>query len=1151
MNITLRNLFTLVLISLTAMVTFARAADDDKGNVGFPRYPSLSPDGETLVFSWAGDLWKVPVAGGEAVRLTVHPGTDLQSAFSPDGKWLAFISKRAGYQNVYIADPACRNIRRLTFNDRYAYLRGFTADSKRVIFDSHLAHQIPSQRQMYTVPAEGGVRTRLLDCLGRSASESADGRQIVFVRGYSAWTRRGYHGSGARNIWRFDKESGNYSKVTNRDGNDGQPHFLPDGSIVFLSDRDGIVNVYRLPPDADALARPKQLTWFETDDVRDLSVSADGSKAVFVVWDRIYTLDLTVDKAAPQRVIVHTAGDLTSMEDFTLDLSSKVSEVALSPDGKTYALVAHGEVFVQAVEGDRPTRRVTDTPWRERDIAWSPDGSELYFVSDRSGSNSIYAASVILDEKDLQPEEEKPQKSEADEESAETASEESEAIDSTDNDKSETAEKSADSQEEKEKETEEEQPPAPRRKQWDQALRFTTRVVLDEPFEDSRPAPSPDGKSLAFVRGNGDLIILDLDSNEQRTLLQYWNLDTYTWSADSSMIAFARDDSDNNSDVWIVPADGSHDPVNISMSPDNDYQPAFSADGKILVFTSDRENKDDFDVYAVYLDKTLEGLPRYQLEDYYKEAAQAAGKRKPLSPDDETDDETAENDGENAEAAEQQSLFSTLSLDDAYLRLRRLTSIPGAEMNIALTPGGDRVVFTATVDGNPGLFSVKWDGSERKKLDSGPGAGNVSLSLTGDKVVYVRAGKARTVAPAGGKAETAKFAANISVNVEEQQRQKFLEASRMLALRFYDPNMKGTDWTGLTRKYLDLAVATRTIDGFNLVGNMLLGELNASHLGLYGPNPENKWKQPVGYLGAEYQPTPNGYRITGIYSNGPLDLGENGPRVGDILVEVDGVKVPADAVLDKAMLGKVGQQVLLGLHSPDTEPGEIHYVLADPIGYWDEDALAYADEVRRRDEKVEEMTGGRLGYLHIERMDVGSLKRFERDLYAVAHGKEGLVIDVRSNGGGWINDILLTSLMVQPHAYTINRGDKDAGTTSYPQDRRLIYAYTRPITVLCNQESFSNAEIFSHAIKTLKRGTLVGMTTYGGVISTGATNLIDGARLRLPLRGWYLPDGTDMELHGAEPDIIVEMTPADEAAGRDPQLEAAVNELLQRIDADN
>ena len=182
-------------------------------------------------------------------------------------------------------------------------------------------------------------------------------------------------------------------------------------------------------------------------------------------------------------------------------------------------------------------------------------------------------------------------------------------------------------------------------------------------------------------------------------------------------------------------------------------------------------------------------------------------------------------------------------------------------------------------------------------------------------------------------------------------------------------------------------------------------------------------------------------------------------------------------------------------------------------------------------------------------MNQPSLDEFERDLFAAAHGKDGLVIDVRNNGGGWTADRLLASIMAPRHAYTVPRGADPSHTDGYPQDRLFIQRFSMPINMLCNEKSFSNAEIVAHAFKTLKRGTLVGTPTYGGVISTGSASLLDGTTVRMPTRGWYLLDGTDMENNGAVPDIVVPQTPEAESADRDEQLKAAVDDLMKRLPA--
>jgi tricorn protease len=209
--------------------------------------------------------------------------------------------------------------------------------------------------------------------------------------------------------------------------------------------------------------------------------------------------------------------------------------------------------------------------------------------------------------------------------------------------------------------------------------------------------------------------------------------------------------------------------------------------------------------------------------------------------------------------------------------------------------------------------------------------------------------------------------------------------------------------------------------------------------------------------------------------------------------------------------------------------------------------LAYEATQARNAKLVDEWSSGRIGYVHMQGMSQPALDEFERDLFAACDGRDGLIIDVRNNGGGWTADRLLASICAPVHAYTMPRGGDPTHTDGYPADRLFIQRFTGPINMLCNEKSFSNAEITAHAFKTLRRGTLVGMPTYGGVISTGAAALLDGTSVRMPTRGWYLPDGTDMELNGAVPDILVPQVPQDEEANNDRQLRAAVDNLMQRL----
>jgi tricorn protease len=309
-----------------------------------------------------------------------------------------------------------------------------------------------------------------------------------------------------------------------------------------------------------------------------------------------------------------------------------------------------------------------------------------------------------------------------------------------------------------------------------------------------------------------------------------------------------------------------------------------------------------------------------------------------------------------------------------------------------------------------------------------------------------------------------------------------------------------------------------------------------------------------------------GLKVLSVAPRGPADRAESRLVPGDVLLKVDGQPVGPDRPLERALMHTVGDEVIVEFlpspQRPPAEPAETaptsapaesqpaaaplpREVVMRPIAYGELNNLVYEAWVDENRKYVAAQSNGRVGYVHIRAMGEASFEAFERDLYAAAHDKDGLIIDVRNNGGGWTADWVMAVLNVRRHAYTVPRG----GVPGYPQDRLIFYSWVKPATMVCNQHSFSNAEIVSHAFKNLGRGPLVGMTTAGGVISTGAYRLIDGALVRMPFRGWYtLPDKLDMEGHGAEPDVKVPVTPEDEAAGRKPQLDAAIKATLEQIE---
>lgn len=1160
---------------------------------GLIQYPSVSPDGQLLVFSSGGDLWAVARSGGTATRLTSHPAEERESSFSPDGKWLAFESERDGPRSIYIASiertptgVALGPVRRVTTTDRAQNLTGFTPDGKFVTFSATNEPSIYRSNRLYKAPVEGGPIERLSGAFGTYPHVSPDGTFLVFTHGRADFTRPKYNGSGAPDLWKMNIASGDFQRLTSDASSDADGWPLPDGSVVYLSSKSGEFNVRRIPAgqtDAQAI----DLTNFQPGKdeltighgVRDLSVNAKGDTASFVVWDKLYTLDLKTPGAKPQPVAVAFSGDFADLDTQRLNLGKEVSEQAVSPDGKTLAVIARGQIFVRSTEENFPTRRVTLGSGRARGLAWSPDNRVLYFASDDTGTYQLYYATVALAKSDLSPAEEKKAEPKSDDKKEDKSGDAKPA-------EGEAKDVAKDAKKEEKKD---EMPKIDFAKRWSESITFNVHPlqpvnlapekndgVFGPEYRD--PTPSPDGKQLIFTRGLGDAVLMDLATRNCRVLWNGWNVPDILWAPDSRHIIYEVEDLDFNGDIWLLDTKLGDDgkmpaAANLTRHPDSDVSPRLTADGKILYFQSERaEQNDQFQVYALALDKSLDALRPYELEEYFKKAAEAAKKRKPIDPVEwdkpasapttEAKPEGDKKDEKKGEAAKPLR-FDT---DDAYLRIRRITNgIPLSSPQLAITPAGDRVIFSATGEPDPSLVSVSYKGDDRKAIQAGA-VSNVTVSLTGDKVFFIRQGTVSSAPPSGGKVEALPIDAPFVVDVAAQQRQKFMEAARILGNLFYHPTLKGLNWTGLADRYVTLAQSTRTVGEFARVTMMLFGELEGSHVGVFNPPGSAPAALGIGYLGLDTKPVPGGFEVIRILPRSPADNSQAAEEkvramrlaVGDVITAIDAQQLAANPTampntdLAAALVGRAGKETLVSFtrksdaHDPAAKPLA---VLITPLSSGADVDLRYEDEALRRAQLVTKLSGGKLGYLHIRAMGQASVDDYERDLFAAADGKVGLIIDVRDNGGGSTADILLASLTAPRHAYAISRGahGEDVKKDAYPRDRRLIYGYSRDISVLINENSFSNAEIFAHAIKTINRGKLVGTPTYGGVISTGAATLIDGTAVRTPGRGWYISGShTDMENHGAQPDINVPQTPADEAAERDLQLEAAVKELLER-----
>lgn len=645
---------------------------------------------------------------------------------------------------------------------------------------------------------------------------------------------------------------------------------------------------------------------------------------------------------------------------------------------------------------------------------------------------------------------------------------------------------------------------------------------------------SPDRKRIAIQRGRGKLIVADIDENgtlsNSEVLHDGWATPSgLSWSPDGQWLAYSMPDLNFNREIYIHAADGSQAPVNVTLHPRSDGSPVWSADGSKLGFLSSRNNGDS-DVWFVWLRRA----------DWEKT------KR---------DWEELENMAE--EKKDSTELVVHIDFEDIYKRLEQVTRLPGNEGDLAIAEDGETFYFStnnggrAGGGGQPNFHAIKWDGSDLKTLIEDKRIGDLAWDKEGENLYFRSQGRLSKLEVSKGKATALPFQAELKIDHEAERQQVFNEAWRVLNLGFYDPQFHGRDWQALREKYEPRALAASTTQDFRDMVNEMLGQLNASHMGLYGSDPEETQQDRTGLLGVEVEPAVEGYRITYILPESPADRTNSKLEAGETIKAINGEVLSASANFYEGLQGTTAERTLLTV--VDTEGNEREVIIRPESSLRNERYEAWVDARKALTDKY---SGGKLGYIHIQGMNWQSFERFERELMASGFGKSGIVIDVRYNGGGWTTDMLMTVLNVRQHAYTIPRGaakDLDASHTefreNYPYGERLPFsALMKPSIALCNENSYSNAEIFSHAYKTLDLGTLVGQPTFGAVISTGGQGLVDGSYLRMPFRAWYVKaTGENMEHGPAVPDIIVEQPPASKPKGEDPQLKTAVEQLLKEM----
>lgn len=1044
--------------------------------------PALSPDGNRLAFAYQGDVWVVKAEGGRASRLTVSTAYESRPTWSPDGSRIAFISNRDGNYDIYVIPATGGTAKRVTYHSGHDYVADWSSDGSKLLFINRRAYWGDDIWELDL--ATGDERLVIRDQTSfHDARYSPDGARILVSRGATSWVRKGYRGSAAMHLWTFDIDGGDPRQLTDFAGSDFWPNWSADGRFIyFIGDRNGKREVFRITAEGRGLTK---VVGISGRDLSFLDVARDTSDYVCWVDGRLFGGRLNPQGVTREpRIIPLAAGSDNKLEWTTREVFSEASEMSVSPDGKWLATVVRGDIYIQPREpkeeekaaAPRMTEAVnfTENPARDYDIQWHPESDRMLFISDRDGDENLYLLHL--------------------------------------ND------------------------------------RRVERLTDAEEIE-KNPHWSPDGRQIAFFRGLDKLMVLNVATKSARELARgyfraaIWPRDI-AWSPDGKWICYGSMDQRRHADLWIVPADGSQSPYNITQYPTWNFFFEWSPDDRHAAFVSYRG-----DVAGIYL---LELTPKpVEFPDEMKFGEGKNEDKDAQEPDEEAKaDAKSSEEGPNGGAAEkkdekkneeEEAPEVTIDFKDIELRAVAISPPLDSAGPLAFSPDGKHLLFAGSTTLGAQLWLYNLD---TKKSNS------TSISTPLDFIEWREKGGAYGLAENGhiykidiggnrvSGVSGVGLTAPMLLDRQAEILQMFDEAWRNLKQNFYDPDLHGRASEALYRSYRRMVEQAVTKEEFRTFTWMLLGELNASHMGISGASSFEGIGSDTGALGVYYDltfPGP-GLKVAKVFFNGPADREGSRLQAGDIILEIEGEPARLNEATWKLLDRTVGRTVHLKVLRGESQEEEVRI---RPVSLREQYDLQYEQWVRDNRARVEKLSGGRIAYMHIRRMYDDSLKRFQRELFGYAQSYDAAIIDIRYNSGGYIHEELFRLLDRQPFAYS-TRG-------RFPPVTQPAEAFLKPKLVLMHEQCVSDAEIFPYGFRQLGLGKLMGVQTYGGVIGTWTYELMDGTRFALPGSGWYTIDMQNMENYGVPPDIRVGIAPCSLPRGVDPQLEAAVKELLKEL----
>lgn len=1050
-------------LTLLLSICISLLANAQSTDLYFSSFPCVSPDGQTIVFTFDGDLWKVPAQGGSALRLTGMQGEETRAKFSPDGKWIAFTGSQNGNQDVYIIPATGGEIKQLTFHEAYDHVDNWSWDSQTIYFTSSRYSRFSG----YKVSVNGGTPARLFDHFFHTVHNMAEhpNGELFFSETWESKNqayRKGYKGAYNPDIQSWNASTNTFKKYTDYNGKDMWPSIDKNGNVYFISDEgNGEYNLYTFKD-----GKKTALTTFPTS-IRYPVVSADGSLVVFEKDFQVYAYNPKTNTT--QKVNIQAILNTTAEKEKDFDVKDRIGYFDVSEDGKKIAFVSRGELFVSDIKGKIVQQISTHPLGRVLEVKWLADNKTLlYAQTSTNGFTNWYtiAADGTVKEKQL----------------------------------------TNDAQNNRD-------------------------ITLNA-----------DRTKGVYLSGRNDVRIIDLKTMQSETVVreELWGFQNSTpsFSPNGEYILFTAK-RNFEEDIFLYNL-LSKQLINLTNTGITERSPYWSPDGKYIYFTSNRYRPaypyglSEGRVYRVALEKFADDFKSDQYAKLFEE-----------KPKEEPKKEDTKSKGKKEEPKPVAPAIKkyTIDLENILDRVELVSPNFGTQGNPVVFQKDEKtwVIYPSNHSENRfNLWLTTYEKFERPKNEKIDGAttGSAFIVKSSDKFYTLVGGNIHTLNLESKKTEKIDISYTFRRNLKDEFNQMFMETWANVKENFYNETFHGLDWDAMRDQYAAFLPHVRTRSDLRVLITDLLGELNSSHTGFNSSGDEEKTfyttrSLATGVLFDEQKP----YTVSSIVRHSSADKKGINVLPGDVLTKVNGEPVDPTQNREQYFIKpSLDPEISLTFKRGSTE----YTAKIQPQGYFEVNDLLYDEWIANNQRMVDEKSNKRIAYAYMKNMGQGELNKFLIDMTSEAYHRDALILDLRYNTGGNVHDNVLQFLSQRPYLQWKYREGK---LTSQPN----FTPAGKPIVLLINEQSLSDAEMTATGFKELKLGKVIGTETYRWIIFTSGKGLVDGSFYRLPAWGCYTLDGKNIEQEGVAPDIFVPMDFKDRLEKRDPQLNRAIEEILKEL----